>query len=110
KGQSYTYLTIKHILEKHPNAQLYFVIGTDQYIQLEKWYEIDKLKSMVTFVIVNRAKAKQEVSNNMIAINIPRIDISSTMIRYRVNEQGNIHTLVSQRVEKYIREEGLYEI
>ena len=77
---------------------------------MEKWYEIDKLKSMVTFVIVNRGKAKQEVSNNMIAINIPRIDISSTLIRDRVKQQGNIHTLVPQSVEKYIREEGLYEI
>ncbi|PTF62213.1 nicotinic acid mononucleotide adenylyltransferase, partial [Staphylococcus cohnii] len=81
-----------------------------QYIQLEKWYEIENLKSMVTFVIVNRGKAKQEVSNNMIAINIPRIDISSTLIRERVKQHSNIQTLVPQSVEKYIREEGLYEI
>ncbi|MFK4180181.1 nicotinate (nicotinamide) nucleotide adenylyltransferase [Staphylococcus cohnii] len=110
KGQSYTYITIKHILEKHPNAKLFFVIGTDQYIQLEKWYAIENLKSMVTFVIVNRGKAKQEVPNNMIAINIPRIDISSTLIRERVKQHNNIQTLVPQSVEKYIREEGLYEI
>ncbi|MCY1039444.1 nicotinate (nicotinamide) nucleotide adenylyltransferase [Staphylococcus nepalensis] len=109
KGQSYTYHTVKHILDKHPNAKLYFVIGTDQYNQLEKWYKIEALKSIVTFVIVNREKSNQEVTSNMLAINIPRVDISSTLIRNRVKQNNNIQTLVSQSVEKYIREEGLYE-
>src|SRR5699024_1352766 len=37
KGQSYTYLTIKHISEKNPDAQRHKVIVTDQNTLMEKW-------------------------------------------------------------------------
>ncbi|MBJ4450418.1 hypothetical protein JGE21_22995, partial [Salmonella enterica subsp. enterica serovar London] len=40
-GQSYTYDTIKAFKEQHKDSELYFVIGTDQYNQLEKWYQIE---------------------------------------------------------------------
>ena len=36
KGPSYTYETILHLKEIYHNAQLYFIIGTDQYNQLDK--------------------------------------------------------------------------
>mgnify|MGYP002653377407 FL=1 len=45
----------------------------------------------------------------MISITIPRMDISSSMIRERIKAKQSIHILVPQSVEHYIREEGLYE-
>ncbi len=109
KGQSYTFDTVRSILEKNPEAKIYLVIGTDQYNQLDKWYKIDELKALITFVIVNREKAQQNVDPGMIAITIPRIDISSTLIRDRIKSNRNIQVLVPPSVEEYIREEGLYE-
>ncbi|MCD8786340.1 nicotinate (nicotinamide) nucleotide adenylyltransferase [Staphylococcus gallinarum] len=109
KGQSYTFDTILQMLERYPTAKLYFVIGTDQYDQLDKWYRIDELKAKITFVIVNRGQSTQDVEDGMIAINIPRIDISSTLIRENVKRKNNIQVLVPSSVEHYIREEGLYE-
>ncbi|HDZ5812778.1 TPA: nicotinate (nicotinamide) nucleotide adenylyltransferase [Staphylococcus aureus] len=108
-GKSYTYDTIKAFKEQHKDSELYFVIGTDQYNQLEKWYQIEYLKEMVTFVVVNRDKNSQNVENAMIAIQIPRVDISSTMIRQRVSEGKSIQVLVPKSVENYIKGEGLYE-
>jgi nicotinate-nucleotide adenylyltransferase len=109
EGQSYTYDTITRIAKKNPNSKIYVVIGTDQYEQLDKWYKIDELMQYITFVIVNRYKKTQEVEDNLIAINIPRMDISSTMIRERVKNKQSIQILVPQSVEQYIREERLYE-
>lgn len=109
EGQSYTYDTIRHIANNNPNSKIYVVIGTDQYDQLNKWYKINQLMDYVTFVIVNRYKSTQEVEKNMIAINIPRMDISSTMVRARVKNKQSIQILVPQSVEQYIREERLYE-
>ena len=83
KGQSYTYETLKIslIMKK---MHIYFIIGTDQYKQLDKWYKIEKLKQLITFVIVNRDVNYQEVDESMISVNIPRMDISSSLIRNRV--------------------------
>ncbi|MEC5416926.1 nicotinic acid mononucleotide adenylyltransferase, partial [Staphylococcus hominis] len=86
-----------------------FVIGSDQYDQLDKWYKIDELKQMIIFIVVNREKNIQKVDENMISISIPRMDISSSMIRQRVKDKKTIDILVPRNVSKYIREEGFYE-
>lgn len=109
KGESYTYDTIKALTETHSDYAFYFVIGTDQYNQLDKWYHIDALKQLVTFVVVNREKETQEVEDGMIAISIPRFDISSTMIRERIQQHESIQLLVSKDIETYIKEASLYE-
>ncbi|MDT4035848.1 nicotinic acid mononucleotide adenylyltransferase, partial [Staphylococcus hominis] len=89
--------------------KFYFVIGSDQYDQLDKWYKIDELKQMIIFIVVNREKNIQKVDENMISISIPRMDISSSMIRQRVKDKKTIDILVPRNVSKYIREEGFYE-
>lgn len=109
KGQSYTYDTIRTLRESYPDSKIYFVIGTDQYDQLDKWYHIEDLKSLVTFVVVNRGTSQQEVESSMVSVTIPRLDISSTMIRQRIQERHNIQVLVPPLIQQYIAEENLYE-
>ncbi|PWG67528.1 nicotinic acid mononucleotide adenylyltransferase, partial [Enterobacter mori] len=82
-----TYDTLMHVLKDYPQAKIYFIIGTDQYNQLDKWYKINELKAKITFIIVNRDQSTQEVDHDMLAVNIPRIDISSTLIRDRVRNK-----------------------
>lgn len=108
-GQSYTYDTIKDFAKNEKNAKIYFIIGTDQYKQLDKWYEIDKLKKLITFVVVNRDVNYQEIEDSMMAIQIPRMDISSSLIRNRVKNKQPINILVPPSIHDYIREEGFYE-
>lgn len=109
EGQSYTYDTINEIKDRNKEADIYFVIGTDQYDQLDKWYNIDALKQIVTFIVVNRDKAKQETTKDMISIQIPRMDISSSMIRERIKANQTIQILVPKNIEEYIKKERLYE-
>ncbi|MHD0397562.1 nicotinate-nucleotide adenylyltransferase [Staphylococcus simulans] len=109
QGQSYTYDTLKTLKSAHPDSKLFFIIGTDQYDQLDQWYRIDELKQIVTFIVVNRGKQEQDVSEGMIAVRIPRMDISSSMIRHRIQTGESIQILVPKQVESYIRRERLYE-
>ncbi|WP_086427646.1 nicotinate (nicotinamide) nucleotide adenylyltransferase [Staphylococcus cornubiensis] len=108
KGQSYTYDTLKKIHQESPDAKLYFVIGTDQYEQLDRWYQIDALKSFVTFIVVNRGYMIQSDDTSIFPVKIPNIEVSSTEIRQRCAQQQPIHMWVPLNVERYILKEGLY--
>ena len=70
KGTSYTFDTIQSLISKNQDAEFYFVIGTDQYNQLEQWHNINQLKEIITFVIVNRDTSHQIVDPSMISIDI----------------------------------------
>ncbi|MCU5746411.1 nicotinate (nicotinamide) nucleotide adenylyltransferase [Staphylococcus sp. SQ8-PEA] len=109
EGESYTYNTIKTIRNQFPHSKIYFIIGTDQYVNLGKWYKIKQLKQMMTFIVVNRDKNQQLVDDDSLAINIPRMDVSSSLIRDRVSNNESIQILVPSSVENYIKEESLYE-
>lgn len=109
KNISYTIDTVKALYDEYSDYQLYFVIGTDQYLKLDKWKQIDELKKMITFIVVNREVDKQEIEKSMLSINIPRIDISSTEIRQRCTHRRSIKMLVTPSIETYIKKGRLYE-
>ena len=48
KGISYTYDTMKLLIEKNPDVDYYFIIGADMVDCLPKWYKIDELIKMVS--------------------------------------------------------------
>jgi nicotinate-nucleotide adenylyltransferase len=42
-GLSYTYETVEAIRAKHPDYEIYFLIGADSLVQLATWYHIREL-------------------------------------------------------------------
>ena len=54
KGPSYTYDTMLQLTKKHPDVQFHFIIGGDMVEYLPKWYNIEALLDLVTFVGVAR--------------------------------------------------------
>lgn len=109
EGKSYTYHTMLYLKEKYPDANVSMIIGTDQYEALDQWYEIEKLKSMITFIVVNRDVDTQMLPEPFQAFQIPRMDISSTMIRERIANNITIRCFVLDTIERFIRKEHLYE-
>ena len=56
-GKSYTYLTICKLYELFkPSDKIKFIIGTDAFRKIESWYETDKLKEKVHFLVFLRDK------------------------------------------------------
>ena len=54
KGPSYTYDTMLQLTKKYPDVQFHFIIGGDMVEYLPKWYNIEALLNLVTFVGVAR--------------------------------------------------------
>lgn len=109
KGVSYTYDTMKLLIEKNPDVDYYFIIGADMVDYLPKWYKIDELVKMVQFVGVQRPKYKAGTSYPLIWVDVPLMDISSSMIRQFIKSNRQPNYLLPKAVLEYINKEGLYE-
>lgn len=108
-GPSFTYDTICLLKERHPDIQFYFIIGADMIEYLPKWYKIDLLQNLVQFVGVKRPNYKTTTQYNVLEVDVPQFDVSSSFIRRRLKEGKNIRYLLPDSVIQYIKEHRLYE-
>ncbi len=109
EGPSYTYDTMVLLRERNPNTSFYFIIGADMVEYLPKWYNIEKLLEIVTFVGVKRPGYSFASVYHVLEVETPQLSISSTMIRKRVREGWTSQYLVPERVKEIIEEKHLYE-
>lgn len=54
KKPSFTYKTIKYLIKTYNIKKIDFIIGQDNLTNLDKWYKIKELKTMINFLIVSR--------------------------------------------------------
>lgn len=118
KGKSYTYLTICELYKLYKiDGKINFIIGTDAFQHIESWYESDKLKKLVKFIVfVREDNFEQSKYNYLRALGydfefqtLEFQDISSTELRERVRKNEDIDKYVVEEVKDYIKEHGLYK-
>lgn len=116
KGKSYTYLTIKELYELYDiDGKINFVIGTDAFEKIESWYETDKLKNLVKFIVFVREDNFDVLRYNHLKENgydfeIQKLsfeDVSSSELRNNLKKGYDISNLVPEKVKEYI---GKYEL
>ncbi len=121
-GHSFTVDTIGHFRSLYPDADLHFMMGWDAWQLIGTWKEPDRLAAMcASIVVVNRPGSGLEspdplqtdfenrLAEKLLFIEIPLIDISSTVIRRRIREQLPIAYMVPSAVERYIISNDLYK-
>lgn len=111
KGVSYTYDTVIALKKKLKNAKLFFIIGSDAYNSLPKWKNFKKLIAEIEFIVAIRpdSKIKKIPQVKFQVLSIPKIAISSSYIRERVEKGMSIRYLVPDGVWQYICEYKLYK-
>jgi len=114
---SYTYLTIQELYKRYRiEGKIGFIIGTDAFYEITDWYEADKLKTLVEFIVFPRG---EEIDRDRLALlrhrgyafcvaKMPPIEISSTGIRKKVSKGSAIVGSIPSVVGKYIRDNELY--
>jgi nicotinate-nucleotide adenylyltransferase len=119
KGPSYTADTIAEIKNNSVGSELYFILGWDSLAQLPDWHEPLKIINQCTLVVVPRpgyAKPSLKalegilpgITQKVIFLDKPRIDISATEIREMAAEGDSIEQLVPEAVAQYIKKNKLY--
>jgi len=109
KGISYTYDTMILLNERDPDTDYYFIIGADMVDYLPKWHRIDELVEIVQFVGVQRPRYKAGTSYPVIWVDVPLMDISSSMVRDFVAKGRTPNFMLPKPVLDYIKKEGLYQ-
>ncbi|MFZ3576474.1 nicotinate-nucleotide adenylyltransferase [Virgibacillus sp. DJP39] len=108
-GKSYTFDTLNVLKNKYPDISFYFIIGADMVEYLPKWYKIEELIKMVTFVGVKRIGSQLNTPYSIELVDIPYVEISSTEIRNRIRENTSTKYFLPEKVIRYIKEKQLYE-
>ncbi|TMU85613.1 nicotinate-nucleotide adenylyltransferase [Bacillus sp. BHET2] len=108
-GASYTYDTIKLLMEREETTEFSFIIGGDMIEYLPKWHRIEELQKMVKFIGVNRPTYAHETPFDVQLVEVPNIDLSSSYIRDTVKKGQSVRYLVPDDVYRFIKKEGLYE-
>ena len=108
QGVSYTIDTMKILKEQNPDTDFYFIIGGDMVAYLPKWRQIDELADLVQFVGVKRPEYSQESPYPIIWVDIPQMDLSSSLIRKKIAQGCSARYFLPDPVLNYILEKGLY--
>ena len=115
---SYTYLTIFELYKKYDiEGKINFIIGTDAFKKIDTWYEADKLKKLVNFIVFVRENELdnkkyhelKEKGYNFTFAKMDFQDISSSNIRKNIREGHDISEFVTDKVKGYIEKNGLYK-
>lgn len=111
KGLSYTYDTILALKEQSPKNDFYFILGGDMVKDLPSWHRAEELKNLIKFIGITRPgfPVDQIVGFDLQLIEMPGIDISSTMIRERIEKKKPFRYFLPEEVRHYIEEKKLYE-
>lgn len=118
-GPSYSVDTVAALREKLGAHPLFFILGSDSIAELHLWKEPSRLVQMCKLVVVPRVGlsppdvnsleiAIPGVSDRVIQLDAPVIDISSSEIRKRLAQGLSVRYLVPDEVGRYIARKELY--
>ncbi len=107
-GPTYTIDTVDALHE--PGRDLFLIVGRDVAVSLETWKAVDELRSAVTLAIVDREGEHTDAPPgwNAVAVNMPRLDVSSTDLRRRVKAGEPVAFLMPDAAVRVMRARGLY--
>lgn len=108
-GVSYTVDTLQQVRAEYPDAQLSLILGTDALQDFVSWRDHTTVAEIARIVGVVRGDEDAPLPSVVQhVLSMPRIDISSSLIRQRIAAGQTIAFLTPSTVVAYIREHRLY--
>lgn len=108
---SYTINTLNHLNKTYPQHDYFLILGSDNFLTINKWKSYKTLLKNYKFLIYERPLFKLDRSKlplNVKVLDGPLMDISSTQIRKFIEENISVRYLVPDKVLKLIKKNNLY--
>lgn len=106
-GLSYSVDTLEALSAERDGADLFLILGEDQYRVFDRWKEPDRIRELATVVVMDR-DGKGGATPPDRAVEVGRVDISASQVREAVRAGRPINGFVHPCVLALIREHGLY--
>ena len=118
-GPSFTVDTLRRLHEQSPEHDLTFIVGGDMASSLPGWREPEAILELARLGVAERDGVRREdilaglarlpdAAGRVDFFEMPRVDVSSSLVRERVAAGRSIRYLVPDGVAAYVREAGLY--
>jgi len=114
-GPSYTADTLRELRERSAEDELVLILGGDQAAALPTWHEPAEVMRAAAIAVAERAESDRARVEEAIGgqadlrfFEMPRIDVSSTMVRERAASGRPIRYLVPDKVANFIGAQSLY--
>lgn len=128
----YTIDTIKKLMKiANSDDLLFFILGNEAFIEIQTWKSYQELIKLINFVILQRSKEKQALlfelpefiveryassleeflnnkDKNIIILKGKMLDISSSMIRDKLQKGEDVDRCLAKAVSNYIKKYHLY--
>lgn len=135
QGPSYSIDTLTELRNSlGERVQFFFIIGMDAFAEIASWKEYDRLLHFANLIVVDRPTqcmerlaevvqqnfnsydydaqngfwSAESVAGKIYPMAMEPVSVSSTQIRELVKKGESVKGLVTERVAKYIKENGLY--
>jgi nicotinate-nucleotide adenylyltransferase len=117
-GPSYTVDTLEELHSRAPDDELYLIVGGDIAAGLPGWHRPERVLSLATLAVAKRRGTSRAAVDDALRtlpggeraqfFRMPRIGVSSTMLRDRVCAGQPIKYFAPDAVVNYIERHGLY--
>jgi nicotinate-nucleotide adenylyltransferase len=120
-GPSYTVDTLRALHDKAPEDELTFIVGGDMAYALPTWREPEAVLELARLAVAEREGVRRAdildrlaglpgVPGRIAFFDMPRLDVSSSVLRGRVAAGRSIRHLVPEAVADRIASLGLYRV
>ncbi len=117
-GPSYTVDTLRSLHEARPADELTLILGADQALRMRDWREPEQVLRLARLAVAEREGAGCDDvvaaleglpgAESVVGFGMPRIDVSSTLVRERATAGLPLRYLVPDAVADHIAVEHLY--
>jgi nicotinate-nucleotide adenylyltransferase len=118
-GRSFTVDTLTRLHERHPEHALTFIVGGDMAHSVPAWREPEAILELAELGVAEREGVRRADIVEALAglrggaervrfFDMPRLDVSSTLIRRRVAAGQPIRYLVPDAVADAVQRTGIY--
>jgi nicotinate-nucleotide adenylyltransferase len=117
-GRSFTVDTLRELAQQAPSDELAVLVGGDQAAALGSWRSPEEVLSLARLAVAERDEwRREEIVERLRGLcspervhffDMPRVEISSSLVRRRARAGQPIRYLVPDKVERFVGARSLY--